>query len=110
MGRYGLVEFWRPRPEWYALSREEKERFVEGIRENVSSLEKRGAKLLGVYLCRGSSDWDGMAFWECPNIEMAEAVAEGSESHRWYHYFEGSNFVGNVQSLEDWVKHVMRMT
>jgi hypothetical protein len=44
MPRYGLVEFWRPRPEWYAMSRKEKEEFVEGIRENVATLEKRGAR------------------------------------------------------------------
>ena len=50
-----------------------------------------------------------MAFWDCPNIEMAEAVAEGSESHGWYHYFEGANVAGGVQTLEDWVKHVLRM-
>jgi hypothetical protein len=30
MGKYALVEFWRPRPERYSLSSEEKERFVEG--------------------------------------------------------------------------------
>ncbi len=108
MTKYGLVEFWRPRPEWYALSRAEKERFVAGIRENVDSLERRGAKLLGVYLCRATSDWDGMAFWECPNIEMVEAVAEGSESHDWYRYFEGTNVAGNLQTLEDWIAHVVR--
>ncbi len=108
MTKYGLVEFWRPRPEWYGLSRAEKERFVAGIRENVGSLERRGAKLLGVYLCRATSDWDGMAFWECPNIEMVEAVAEGSESHDWYRYFEGTNVAGNLQTLEDWIAHVVR--
>ena len=108
MSRYGLVEFWRPRAQWYALSREGKERFVAGIRENVATLERRGAKLLGVYLCRPTSDWDGMAFWDCPNMEMVEAVAEGSESHGWYHYFEGANVAGKLQTLEDWIAHVTR--
>jgi len=104
--KYGLMETWRPRPEWFALSAEEKEKFIESIRENVDTLEKRGNKLLGIYWTMPTSSWDGMAFWECPDAESMEAVAEGSFSHDWYRYFEGSNIAGRVQNFEQWAAHV----
>jgi hypothetical protein len=66
MPRYGLVEFWRPRPEWYAMSRKEKEEFVEGIRENVASLEKRGAKLLVCTCAAGPPIGTGWRFGTAP--------------------------------------------
>ncbi len=109
MAKYGLVEFWKPRDNWYDLTKEKKAAFLDGIRENVATLSARGVKLIGIYRCRGFGDWDGMAFFECPDAASVEAVAEGSESHDWYHYFEGDNIVGTFQSLEEWAAHVDRM-
>ncbi len=109
MPTYGLVEFWKPRDNWYDLTPEEKNRFLDGIRENIATLSAKGVKRLGIYRCRGFGDWDGMAFFECPDAESVEAVAEGSESHDWYHYFEGNNIAGTFQSLEEWASHVARM-
>ena len=109
MAKYGLVEFWKPRDNWYDLTKEQKAAFLDGIRENIATLSARGVKLIGIYRCRGFGDWDGMAFFECPDADSVEAVAEGSESHDWYHYFEGSNIVGTFQSLEEWAAHVDRM-
>lgn len=107
--KYGLVELWKPRDNWYDLPAAEKQRFLDGGRENIATLEGRGIKLIGIYRCRGFGDWDGMAFFECPDADSVEAVAEGSESHDWYRYFEGDNIVGTVQSLEDRAAHVARM-
>lgn len=109
MPKYGLVEYWKPRDNWYDLTLEEKDAFLDGIRENISQLEARGVNLIGIYRCRGFGEWDGMAFFECPDAEAVEAVAEGSESHDWYHYFEGDNVVGTLQSVEEWASHVRRM-
>ena len=109
MTTYGLVEYWKPRDNWYDLSSDEKEKFLDGIRENISTLGGRGVKLIGIYRCRAFGEWDGMAFFECPDADGVEAVAEGSESHDWYHYFEGDNVVGTLQSTEEWASHVARM-
>ncbi len=107
--RYGMVELWRPRPEWYAMPQKEKERFVEGIRENLENLDKLGIRLLSIWSTRGFTDWDGMAFFEAPDMEAIAAISHGSESFDWYHHFEGNNIAGEFQSTEDWAQHVLKM-
>lgn len=109
MAIYGMTEFWRPRPEWYALSRKEREAFVEQIKENLAWLDGQGVKLLGIYHSRALGDWDGFAFFEAPSIEGIEAVAAGSESRDWFHYYEGNNIAGKLQTTDEWAAHVVRM-
>jgi hypothetical protein len=38
MAKYGLVEFWKPRDNWYDLTKEQKAAFLDGIRENIATL------------------------------------------------------------------------
>jgi len=100
MAKYFLVETWRPRPEWYALSKEQKSEFVEQVSALLSGFVDKGAKVLGLGRCRALSEsgWDATGFWEMPNAEMVIELAEAVERLGWNHYFDQINTVSSVSS------------
>lgn len=72
MARYTLLEIWRPRPEWYALPKQQKEKFCARGREVLGEILGKDAKVLGIYKIRAASSdgWDVMGYWDMPSFDQ----------------------------------------
>ncbi len=102
MPDYGLIEMFRPRPEWYALSREERRTFLASCRREIERLLGGGVRFLGVYASRWSGEWHGYSACECPGADSAQEWIDAAEKAGWFRYFEQANLVGRKMSLEEY--------
>ncbi len=109
---YTLVEIWRPRPEWYALSKERKQNLVSKGGELIGKIIGKGAKVIGSYRCRANSEggWDMIGLWEMPSFDLVVELAEAVEKLGWNRYFEQVNMVGKSIPLEDYFKSLLEDT
>ncbi len=112
MASYMLVEIWRPRPEWYALPKAQKEKFLAKAQEVIGVVMAKGAKITGLSRCRAASEggWDMVGFWEMPNYEVIAELAERIEKVGWNRYFEQINMVGTNTSPEAYFKSLLEET
>lgn len=102
-----LIEIWRPRPEWYKASEEEKRDFISQFPRFVEDLGKRGIVVRGSYRCRFGSEWDMFAVIEMPDYETVEYMAELVEDLGWNRYFEQVNVVGRHIDQLDYERHLL---
>lgn len=112
MTSYMLVEIWRPRPEWYALPKSEKEKFITKAGEVIGVVMGKGAKITGISKCRAASEggWDVMGTWEMPNFELVTELAERIEKVGWNRYFEQINMVGTNTTPESYFAGLLEET
>ena len=109
MANFTLLEIWRPRPEWYALPNQKKQQFIARSGEVLGSVIEKGAKILGVYRCRAASShgWDMLGYWEMPNYELVNDLAEQLDKMGWNRYFEQINYIGTATTAEDYMKSLL---
>jgi hypothetical protein len=100
---YGVVELWKPKPSWHALSSEEKQGYINQLPKMLEQLMSAGVKLHGMYWSRYGSDYQFFASWEMPNQEMVEALARGLEEASWYRYFDQVAYTGKAVTLEEFL-------
>lgn len=106
----GLVEIWRSRPEWHALTRASKEQFLDKGKGVIQEVTDKGAKLLGVYQCRAFSDggWAFFCDWQMPNLDLVIELAERLEQIGWNQYFEQINYVGKAITTDEYFNGLLR--
>jgi hypothetical protein len=99
-----LIEIWRTRPEWFQLSKTEKQAFIDRGGAVLGALAEKGAKMMGLHRCRSLSEggWDLFAYWQVPNIDLVVELAEGLDRMGWNRYFEQINFVGKNITTEEY--------
>jgi len=104
MTSYMLIEIWRPRPEWYALPKSQKEKFLAKAGDTIAVMMEKGAKITGISRCRAASEggWDVMGTWEMPSFELITELAERIEKVGWNRYFEQINMVGTSTTPQDY--------
>jgi hypothetical protein len=109
MARYTLLEIWRPRPEWYALPKQQKEKFCARGREVLGEILGKDAKVLGIYKIRAASSdgWDVMGYWDMPSFDLAQELAEKIDKMGWNRYFEQINFVGTATTPDEYLKSLL---
>lgn len=107
MTRYGVIELWRPKSSWYALSRSEKERFLAQTRDRLGDLMKQGAEARGPFRARFASRWDAFALWEMPTLELVTGLAEANEEGGWFRYFEQEQIVGQSTTTPQYVSDLL---
>ncbi|MEE9219309.1 MAG: DUF6616 family protein [Acidobacteriota bacterium] len=105
--QYGLVEMFRPRSEWYALSRDQRQAFLDNSRREIERLLAGGVRFLGVYASRWSSEWHGFSVCECPSAESQQEWIEAAERAGWFRYFEQVNLAGRKMSLDDYFRSLV---
>ena len=109
MAQFTLLEIWRPRPEWFALSGQKKKEFVARSGEVLGSVIEKGAKILGVYKCRAASSdgWDMLGYLEMPSFDLIGELADKLDKMGWNRYFEQINLVGTATTAEDYMKSLL---
>jgi hypothetical protein len=104
-----LVEIWRTRPEWFGLSRAQRQEFLNRGQQLIEAVSAKGAKLIGIHRCRAISEngWDLFAYWQMPNIDVVVELAEGLDRMGWNRYFEQINFVGKTITAEQYFSELL---
>ena len=104
-----LVEIWRTRPEWHALSPSQKQEFHTKGQAAIRAVAAKGAKLLGIHRCRALSEggWDVFAYWQMPNVDLVVELAERLDQMGWNRYFEQINYVGKTVTAEEYFEGLL---
>jgi hypothetical protein len=105
--RIGWVKFWTPKDDWYYLSFEERKQYLSLFSEAKTIAKAKGANLIGVYKCRGQSEWMRFEVWEFLAPDDVIEFTRSLESIGHYQYFSESNTIGRkyerIGSEESWV-------
>jgi hypothetical protein len=99
---YVVVEMWRRREAWFALSEEKRESILEAAMRRVGHWKDQGVELVQLAQLRWNSRWEAMAIWRIPRIEFLELFAESSHAEAWDVYFEHSSLVGSPLTLKEY--------
>ncbi len=105
--KIGWVKFWTPKDDWYYLTETERESYIAQFDQAVTEARDGGADLIGVYKCRGQSEWMRFEIWEFPSLDDVIAFTRTLESIGHYQYFAEDNTVGRkyerIASRDSWV-------
>jgi len=102
---YLYVELWTARPEWLALSEEERRSYIESVGGSIGSLVALGAEPIGTALDDADTPHaTGHRFlcaWRMPSREMARKLEEEVEKSGWHRYFDQVNARGPILDMDE---------
>jgi hypothetical protein len=93
-GRIGWINFWKPKDEWYYLSREDRERLMGTWDAIRTAAMDEGASRLGSYECRASTAWARVSLWEFPDLAVLTSMVDALADAAYYQYFAEENAFG----------------
>ncbi len=95
---YLFVEKWKARPEWLALSQQEREEYVSKVGHAIKDLLKAGIEIMGFALndpdTPHRADYRYFSVWKLPDKELVQKFEQAIEQSGWYQYFEQTNARG----------------
>lgn len=103
---YTLVELWSPKPEYLALSREEREAFFEQLLEKAAvDRMKDGGELVTLGMGRTEpvahdTGYQWMAVWQGPDKATIDAFLARVEDAGWFEYWEQVHAVSQLTPFE----------
>jgi hypothetical protein len=100
---YVVVETWTPKPAFFAADEKARNDLFAGIQEAMKRLAEIGVVTLGwgrAEPASHSTSYEWFAVWQAPSKELADVFLDGVENSGWYAYFEQSNVVGELRSVE----------
>lgn len=108
-----FVELWNARPEWLALSEEERGSYMQQVGAGMGELAKAGIEVV----CWAVNDPDTshrcgyqyIAVWKMPDASAVKLFEETVEQAGWYNYFEQVNARGRLATPEDVIGHIMKL-
>lgn len=108
-----FVELWNAKPEWLALSVEERGNYMAQIGPHIQDLLDKGTKVLTWSDNDESTDYRGnydyFAIWSFPNQETANGFQELVAGAGWYNYFEQVNAMGAASSVENIIGKLVQL-
>lgn len=100
---YVAVETWTPKPAFFAADEKTRKNLFAEIQGAIKELAEIGVVTLGwgrVEPAAHSTSYEWFAVWQAPSRELADGFLGGVESSGWYTYFEQSNVVGELRSVD----------
>jgi hypothetical protein len=110
---YYLVESWKAKPAFLALSREEREAFFAAVGSAIDSLSGLGVQTIGWGRADTdrqhdtSSEW--FAIWHAPDAELGTVFLDGVQASGWYNYFEQTNIRGRLGSVTEAIEQHVQL-
>ncbi|MBO9519726.1 MAG: hypothetical protein J7493_16825 [Porphyrobacter sp.] len=105
-----LTKLYTPKPEWGALTREERENFFITAGMALPDLLAQGVEVIAIGRIdqskRESAPQSFFAVWRCPNSETLDALVSGSVLVGWHDYFETVNAAGEASDVFDHLAHL----
>jgi Family of unknown function (DUF6616) len=90
----GWVKFWKPQDDWYYLTPEARQSYLDALARVTARATERGARQLGKYKCRGQSPWARFEVWEFPDLQALIDMTNDLEEIGHYRYFAEDHTVG----------------
>lgn len=101
---YLYVELWNARPEWLALSGEEKQAYLKQVGTGIQTLTDAGVELVGFALNEEETPYRAayryLAAWKMPGKEQIILLENILEQARWHDYFDQVNARGELLAPE----------
>jgi len=92
------VELWKARPEWYALSKEERTEYMSESGPAIQELLEKGIELVGFGLNEVETphraDYRYLSVWKIPEKKLVMQMESAVEKAGWHEYFEQANVRG----------------
>lgn len=107
------TELWNARPEWLALSEDERKDYIAQVGPGIQKLKEAGIELIGFALNDSDTpyrtNYRYLALWKMPEGKSQARLLEGIlEDAGWHNYFEQVNARGELVdpqvALEDMVQ------
>ncbi|MEL7146863.1 MAG: DUF6616 family protein [Bacteroidota bacterium] len=99
-----FVEMWNAKPEWLALSPEERGNYMNQIGPHIQGLIEKGVQVLTWSENEKGTDkranFDYFAIWTFPDQAIANEFQQLVDGAGWYQYFEQVNAGGKVDTAE----------
>lgn len=90
----GWIRLYKPKDDWYYLTSQTRQTYMDGLAAVVERAEARGARRLGSYKCRGQSQWARFEVWEFPDVQALIDLTQALEEIRHFQYFAEDHTVG----------------
>lgn len=101
---YLYVELWKVKPQWLALSQQERGEYMSKLGPAIEGLAKAGVEIVGWGLNDSETPYRGdyayLAVWKMPNKELVHQFEETVEQAGWHEYFEQINLRGELLTPE----------
>lgn len=98
------VELWKEKPEWLALSQQERQDYMANIGPAIEDLAKAGVEVVGWGLNDSETphrgDYRYLAVWKMPDKALVERFERAVEQAGWHNYFEQINCRGELTTPE----------
>ncbi|MEO1450856.1 MAG: DUF6616 family protein [Bacteroidota bacterium] len=99
-----FIELWNAKPEWLALSTEERAAYMGQIGPHIQGLIEKGTQVLTWSANNPATDrrspYDYFAVWSFPDQTVANEFQALVQAAGWYNYFEQVNAMGQADSAE----------
>lgn len=112
---YILTEIWKAKPDWYALTSEERRKFFEEkIHPVLGKTIQEGAEIVGTAVNNNTGpermDYQFMAVWRFPDKESSDQLEKAAKEAGFLKYFDQVNFSGNIISPPALDEQMIKLT
>ena len=101
---YLYVELWKAKPEWLALSQQERGEYMSNVGPAIEELTKAGVEIVGWGLNDSDTPYRGeytyLSVWKIPEKNLVQQFEEAVEQAGWHNYFEQINCRGELLTPE----------
>jgi hypothetical protein len=108
---YLFVECWKARPEWLALSIEDRGNYMAELGKGIGELLKSGVEIVSWSMNEPDTShraaFDYFAIWKFPTKEQATGFENIVQQSGWYNYFEQVNLKGEVSGPDFCIGHMI---
>jgi len=108
-----FIELWNAKPEWLALSQQERADYMAQIGPHIGGLLEKGVEILTWSENDPSTskraDYDFFAIWKFPDEATANDFQNLVEGAGWYNYFEQTNIQGATNSVENVISSLVQL-
>ncbi|MFE9627712.1 DUF6616 family protein [Streptomyces sp. NPDC006527] len=101
---YLVIAMWRPKPEWLALTAEERQAFLTTMGDQLAELNSAGIELVGngsVDPAAGDATWTHYAVWRALSLVGAKKFAADAENSGVPTYFERIQLAGPMLDMQE---------
>lgn len=108
-----FIELWNAKPEWIALTKEERATYMQNVGGAIQGLLEQGVKVLSWSkndeATTKRTGYEYFAIWGFPSQEIAESFQQLVEGAGWYNYFEQVNAMGKEDSVENTIGELIAL-
>jgi hypothetical protein len=108
---YLYVEMWKPRPEWEALSREQRQEYLQQMATGIEKMMVSGVELIGFAAndegVPDEADCRYIAVWKMPNLGHVHMLEKAVKTEGWGNFFEIGNARGRLLSIDEAINNMV---